>query len=115
MKKFIAMVMTAAMVASLVPATAFAASDALATAQVVNVWTRKDSFPGTVNGTPIATANIPELQVRMTSDSNQKTGDDYETELVVTLDNADFLNLGGKIAQEGKIFSPSGGESEIFV
>ena len=88
MKKLIAMVMTAAMVASVVPATAFAAVDKInATANVVNSWTKKDNFDLNVNG-----ASVPELQLKITDVNYQNTtGDDFKAEVTLNLDGAKFI------------------------
>ena len=66
MKKFLSMVMAAAMVVSLVPATAFAAGDIKATAKVIDAA----NFPvDGMTGTQIGGANgkNPELQLTMTT------------------------------------------------
>ena len=88
MKKFLSMVMAAAMVVSLVPATAFAASgDIKATAKVVDAA----NFPvDGMNGTQIGGVNgkNPELQLTMTTADYAQGGVDVE--FTVTLDNATF-------------------------
>ena len=86
MKKFLSMVMAAAMVVSLVPATAFAADDDIkATASVVNAknYTESEISGGTISG--------PELQLyfttaKYTSPATPVVKDEY----TVTLDNAEF-------------------------
>ncbi|WP_455958423.1 hypothetical protein, partial [Anaerotignum lactatifermentans] len=86
MKKFLSMVMAAAMVVSLVPATAFAADDDIkATASVVNAknYTESEISGGTISG--------PELQLyfttaKYTSPATPVVTDEY----TVTLDNAEF-------------------------
>ena len=89
MKKLIAMVMTAAMVASLVPATAFAGDAFKGTASVVNKWTRKDSDKLIVaNG--VDGKNAPELQVRLTDVDTQGTNPQDELKFTITLDGAKF-------------------------
>ena len=88
MKKFISMVMAAAMVVSLVPATAFAASsyDLKATASIVNAWEKDDTFNGVVDG-----LTVPELKLKVTEAKYQQTSDTIPTaEFEMTLDNADF-------------------------
>ena len=88
MKKFLSMVMAAAMVVSLVPATAFAASgDIKATAKVVDAA----NFPvDGMDGTQIGGVNgkNPELQLTMTTADYAQGGVDVE--FTVTLDNATF-------------------------
>jgi len=91
MKKFISMVMAAAMVVSLVPATAFAGSYGLsATASIVNAWEKQaGAFDGVVDG-----AAVPELKLVITETNYQNTTDAVPTtDLELTLDNADFIDL----------------------
>ena len=84
MKKFLSMVMAAAMVVSLVPATAFAASgDIKATAKVVdakNFAVDEIKPDGKIGGS--------ELQMTLTTADTVKTGADVE--FTLTLDNAKF-------------------------
>ena len=84
MKKFLSMVMAAAMVVSLVPATAFAAAgDIKATAKVVdaqNFAVNEIKPDGTINGS--------ELQMTLTTADTVNTGADVE--FTLTLDNAKF-------------------------
>ena len=92
MKKFISFVMAAAMVASLVPATAFAATgDVKATAKVVDAWTRSKDTMENLGGVVGGTINVPELQLKVTSADNQQTGTVPMQKVTVTLDNAEFL------------------------
>ena len=81
MKKFISMVMAAAMVVSLVPATAFAATsdDFKATAKVVNA----QNYPVDNVASPIAG---PEVQLTFTTADWTASGSDLE--FTFTLDNA---------------------------
>ncbi len=100
MKKLIAMVMTAAMVASLVPATAFAADNLKGTASVVNSWTRKDSDSKeidniTENGTK---KYAPELQVRLTDVDAQGTDPTKKVEFTINLDGATFKDAAALAA-----------------
>ena len=85
MKKFLSMVMAAAMVVSLVPATAFAAAsdDVRATAKVVNAknYTEKEIGSGAISG--------PELQLYYTT-ADYATSDAGKAVYTVTLDNAEF-------------------------
>ena len=82
MKKFISMVLTAAMVVSLVPATAFAKNDAVtATAKVVNA--------AELSKGETAVAG-PELQLKVTGTQYTAANPDYAQEITVTLDNAEF-------------------------
>ena len=92
MKKFLSMVMAAAMVVSLVPATAFAASsDVKATAKVVDVANLAD---GEINaGQSInesGTDAAPELQLTLTTADTVMAG--LDVEFTLTLDNAQFTN-----------------------
>ena len=100
MKKLIAMVMTAAMVASVVPATAFAAVDKInATANVVNSWTKKDNFDLDVSG-----ASVPELQLKITDVNYQNTtGDDFKAEVTLNLDGAKFIKDEAALEAGAKI------------
>lgn len=91
MKKFISFVMAAAMVASLVPATAFAAAgdDVAATARVVGSWTElkdSDKLP------EIEAGKMPEVQLKVTKADQERTTDKLPTAKVrLLLDNADFV------------------------
>ena len=99
MKKFLSMVMAAAMVVSLVPATAFAAQeDVKATAKVVDAknYTETEITSGTVTG--------PELQLRYTDVNYTKGVGAYE--FTLTLDNAEFTSTAGSL---------SGGAGDIYV
>ena len=84
MKKFLSMVMAAAMVVSLVPATAFAASgDIKATAKVVDAQNfAVDEIE------PDEKINGSELQMTLTTADTVNTGADVE--FTLTLDNAKF-------------------------
>lgn len=96
MKKLIAMVMTAAMVASLVPATAFAADDVKATARIVNSWTKRDTF-----GQRVDNPNAPELQLKVTSSDTQGTNPTKTYKYTIELDGADFdINNDGTLSQD---------------
>jgi copper amine oxidase-like protein len=89
MKKFISFVMAGAMVASLVPATAFAKGDVTATAKVVDALEKAKDFHGEISGD-----DAPELQLKV-------TGVDYrefstvvpELKVTVTLDKAEFTGI----------------------
>ena len=92
MKKFLSMVMAAAMVVSLVPATAFAASsDVKATAKVVDVANLADgeiNAGQSINGS--GTDAAPELQLTLTTADTVMAG--LDVEFTLTLDNAQFTN-----------------------
>lgn len=104
MKKFISMVMAAAMVVSLVPATAFAL-DAKATAKVVDSLdlTEADADnveDGAVASTTVTPAHIgsagykvPELQLKVTDATYTETDKTTAptTKITLTLDNAKFV------------------------
>ena len=89
MKKFISFVMAGAMVASLVPATAFAKGDVTATAKVIDALEKDKTFDGKINASTVN--DIPELQLKVTSASyQQSTSTTPEMDVTVSLDNADF-------------------------
>ena len=93
MKKFISFVMAAAMVASLVPATAFAASDEIkGNVRVINAWDRK---AGNTNFTGDVTGNdVPEVQIRITDvDYLRTSGKAPKATVTLTLDNAKFKDF----------------------
>ena len=90
MKKFLSMVMAAAMVVSLVPATAFAASDDVkATARVVDAENYTQDEIEDTNGKVISG---PELQLRFTATDYSSAA--AEAEITLTLDNAFFTENG---------------------
>ena len=89
MKKFLSMVMAAAMVVSLVPATAFAATgDFKATAKVIDA----QNFP--VDGVP-AKIGGSELQLTLTTGDSLRTQD--KMKFTVTLDNVKNLETETQI------------------
>lgn len=108
MKKFLSMVLAAAMVISTVPATAFAL-DAKATAKVVDSrnLTEADADKVEEGANPInwigqtTTApkfKAPELQLKVTdADSTANDNADTETKFTVTLDNAKFVTDAGVV------------------
>ena len=86
MKKFLSMVMAAAMVVSLVPATAFAASDDVkATAKVVDA---ENYTEGATKDRPIG----DDAEVQLTVTTADYTKSDSTAEITFTLDNAKFAN-----------------------
>ena len=88
MKKFISMVMTAAMVASLVPATAFAKSgDVAADVKVVKAWTEHRDSTSLPN---VEGREVPEVRMTVTRAEQYDTSKVPETEVTLTLDNAKF-------------------------
>ena len=90
MKKFISMVMAAAMVVSLVPATAFAKGEVTATAKVVDAAELKKGESAVFDG-----ADGPEVQLKIKDADYQKTYKDFPTvDVTVTLDNAEFKKAG---------------------
>lgn len=94
MKKFLSMVMAAAMVVSLVPATAFAAGDLKATAKVV------DAANFAVDAIDADTqlknkGEYPELQLTLTTADTVKKGADVE--FTLTLDNGKFTEYSPSI------------------
>lgn len=108
MKKFLSMVLAAAMVISTVPATAFAL-DAKATAKVVDSRDLTEADADKVEEganptnwigqtTTAPTFKAPELQLKVTdadSTANDNTG--TETKFTVTLDNAKFVTDAGAV------------------
>ena len=102
MKKFLSMVMAAAMVVSLVPATAFAASDNVkATAKVVDAENyTQDEIETTYN----KQVSGPEVQLTFTT-AEYTTNSDKEAEITVTLDNATLPNFGAGAAVTANKFS----------
>ena len=85
MKKFLSMVMAAAMVVSLVPATAFAAADDVrATAKVVDAQNYTETEIKTAN----SVASDAELQLTFTT--ADYTAADFTADIDLTLDNAYF-------------------------
>ncbi len=114
MKKFISMVMAAAMVVSLVPATAFAL-DAKATAKVVGSLDLTETDADKVEeGSTVAGASwigkagdykAPELQLKVTdadyTDLDKTTPP--TTKITVTLDNAKFAKNDGTVIAKGNV------------
>lgn len=101
MKKFLSMVMAAAMVVSLVPATAFASTgDVKATAKIVGSknYTQDEIESKTIN----KRVEGPEAQLTFTTADyaeSSKTAVKY----TLSLDNANFYKSGTEIADKGKI------------
>lgn len=96
MKKFISMVMAAAMVVSLVPATAFA-YDVTSTAKVVSAADLTETEAKTANKTKLSDVEglkVPELQLSVKSDdytaADKAAAVTYEA--TVTLDNAEWAS-----------------------
>ncbi|WMI81239.1 copper amine oxidase N-terminal domain-containing protein [Anaerotignum sp. MB30-C6] len=86
MKKIVSFVMAAAMVASLVPATAFAAGEVSATAKVIGALEKGKDFDGKILAT-----DAPELQLKVSSADYQTTGGDTpEMDVTVELNGAEF-------------------------
>ncbi|AMJ39713.1 copper amine oxidase N-terminal domain-containing protein [Anaerotignum propionicum] len=86
MKKFISFVMAGAMVASLVPATAFAKGDVTATAKIVDALEKAKDFNGV-----ITQANAPELQLKVTNVDYTVTNPALATmDVELSLDKAEF-------------------------
>ena len=100
MKKFISCVMAAAMVASLVPATAFAVSengDVKATAKVINAWSVSKLLDAGNKVQSQGGASAPEIQLDITSVNYKqtmtpgKTDQDLKQSFNLILDNADWI------------------------
>ncbi len=101
MKKFLSMVMAAAMVVSLVPATAFAASgDVKATAKIVGSknYTQDEIESSKVN----KKVEGPEAQLTFTT-ADYASNSDTAVKYTLSLDNADFYKSGSAIADKGKL------------
>ena len=101
MKKFLSMVMAAAMVVSLVPATAFAASgDVKATAKIVGSknYTQDEIESSKVN----KKVEGPEAQLTYTT-ADYASNSDTAVKYTLSLDNADFYKSGSAIADKGKL------------
>ena len=108
MKKFLSMVLAAAMVISTVPATAFAL-DAKATAKVVDSRNLTEADADKVEEganptnwigqtTTAPKIKAPELQLKVTdADSTANDNADTETKFTVTLDNAKFVTNAGAV------------------
>ena len=101
MKKFLSMVMAAAMVVSLVPGAAFAASgDVKATAKVVGSknYTQDEIESSKVN----KKVSGPEAQLTFTT-ADYASNSDTAVKYTLSLDNADFYKSGSAIADKGKL------------
>ena len=113
MKKFLSMVMAAAMVVSLVPVTAFAASgDVKATAKIVGSknYTQDEIESSKVN----KKVSGPEAQLTFTTADyaeSSKTAVKY----TLSLDNANFYKSGTEIADKGKITVTLKGDKTVSV
>ena len=102
MKKFLSMVMAAAMVVSLVPATAFAASgDVKATAKVVG---SKNYTQDEIENTKGANKKVsgPEVQLTFTT-ADYANSKNFTAKYTLSLDNADFYKSGSAIADKGDL------------
>ena len=101
MKKLISMVMAAAMVVSLVPATAFAdTGSAKAVAKVIDAAdVSKDAKPATAMD-----GETTELQLKIDGNGQYATGSTPKHELTFTLDGAEFKNpTAAEIAKNVKV------------
>ena len=102
MKKFLSMVMAAAMVVSLVPGAAFAASgDVKATAKVVG---SKNYTQDEIENTKGANKKVsgPEVQLTFTT-ADYANNKDFTAKYTLSLDNADFYKSGSAIADKGNL------------
>lgn len=94
MKKFLSMVMAAAMVVSLVPGAAFAASgDVKATAKVVG---SKNYTQDEIEKTQKSRVTGPEVQLTYTT-ADYTASSDTKVKYTLSLDNADFYKKGSEI------------------
>ena len=102
MKKFLSMVMAAAMVVSLVPGAAFAASgDVKATAKVVG---SKNYTQDEIENTKGANKKVsgPEVQLTFTT-ADYSASKEFTAKYTLSLDNADFYKSGSAIADKGQL------------
>mgnify|MGYP005975605851 CR=1 FL=1 len=98
MKKLISMVMAAAMVVSLVPATAFAdTGEAKATAKVI------DALDVAKSGSKVITGKNVELQLKVNGDGQYVDGSTAKHELTFTLDGAEFTDYSSETAIKNNI------------
>ena len=102
MKKFLSMVMAAAMVVSLVPATAFAASgDVKATAKVVGSKNYTQDEIENAKGVNKRVSD-PEVQLTFTT-ADYSASKEFTAKYTLSLDNADFYKSGSAIADKGQL------------
>ena len=102
MKKFLSMVMAAALVVSLVPGAAFAASgDVKATAKVVG---SKNYTQDEIENAKGANKKVsgPEVQLTFTT-ADYANNKDFTAKYTLSLDNADFYKSGSAIADKGEL------------
>ena len=102
MKKFLSMVIAAAMVVSLVPGAAFAASgDVKATAKVVG---SKNYTQDEIENAKGANKKVsgPEVQLTFTT-ADYANNKDFTAKYTLSLDNADFYKSGSAIADKGEL------------
>ena len=102
MKKFLSMVMAAAMVVSLVPGAAFAASgDVKATAKVVG---SKNYTQDEIENAKGANKKVsgPEVQLTFTT-ADYSASKEFTAKYTLSLDNADFYKSGSAIADKGDL------------
>ena len=98
MKKFLSMVMAAAMVVSLVPGAAFAASgDVKATAKVVG---SKNYTQDEIEKTQKSRVTGPEVQLTYTTADYASGAKNVQAKYTLTLDNADFYKSGTEISSK---------------
>ncbi|WP_455957635.1 stalk domain-containing protein [Anaerotignum lactatifermentans] len=98
MKKFLSMVMAAAMVVSLVPGAAFAASgDVKATAKVVG---SKNYTQDEIEKTQKSRVTGPEVQLTYTTADYASGAKNVQAKYTLTLDNADFYKSGTVISSK---------------
>ena len=102
MKKFLSMVMAAAMVVSLVPGAAFAASgDVKATAKIVG---SKNYTQDEIENAKGANKKVsgPEVQLTFTT-ADYSASKEFTAKYTLSLDNADFYKSGSAIADKGDL------------
>jgi len=107
MKKFISMVMAAAMVVSLVPATAFAAGDVTATAKVMDAIEMTADRAKAANGKIAEAAfdkEVPEVELTITGADYRETLEKYSKfDVTFTLDNATLDKTGNDLLEDVRV------------
>ena len=110
MKKFISMVMAAAMVVSLVPATAFAAKGEVyattdGTTKVTGALTKEENFKfsASYEAGYINLANAPEVRIELNKVLPQETDEKFEQDITITLDGAEFRDFDASAFDENDL------------
>ncbi|KAF5059264.1 hypothetical protein DSECCO2_337730 [anaerobic digester metagenome] len=113
MKKFISFVMAGAMVASLVPATAFAKGEVTATAKVVDALElTKDEAKAQPEIKKGGSYTVPQVQLKVTGVDYRTEAADASVDVEFTLDNAEFNSTND--ADLLKLISIKNDEGEVI-